>query len=149
GLLASDASFKILACGMIWDDKKNSESDDWGTYMHERQAIQSWLGKNQIEGVVLIGGDIHVSRLLKYKTKDQVGYPLYQFISSPMHGSVIPSLNVPHPALVKSAEEPFVFLKLSVDSTVTPATLKGVWMNRNGKTIFGVQTDRDELSRQK
>ena len=66
-----------------------------------------------------------------------------------MHGSVITSLNVPHPALVKSAEEPFVFLKLSVDSTVTPATLKGVWMNRNGKTIFGVQTDRDELSRQK
>ena len=149
GLRASDASFKLLACGMIWDDKKNSESDDWGTYMHERQAIQSWLGKNRIEGVVLIGGDIHVSRLLKYDTVEQVGYPLYQFISSPMHGSVIPSLNVPHAALVKSAEEPFVFLKLRIDSTVTPATLEGVWMNRDGEKIFSVQTDRDELSRQK
>ena len=149
GLLASDASFKLLACGMIWDDKKNSESDDWGTYMHERQAIQSWLGENQIEGVVLIGGDIHVSRLLKYDTVEQVGYPLYQFISSPMHGSVIPSLNVPHPALVQSAEEPFVFLKLSIDSTVTPATLRGAWMNRDGETIFTVDTNRHELSRQK
>ncbi|MDA7511084.1 alkaline phosphatase D family protein [Verrucomicrobia bacterium] len=147
GLLASDASFKILACGMIWDDKKNSESDDWGTYMHERQALQSWLGDNQIEGVVLMGGDIHVSRLLKYDTVEQVGYPLYQFISSPMHGSVIPSLNVPHPALIQSAEEPFVFLKLSVDSTVTPAKLEAVWMNRDGKTIFDVHIDRDELSR--
>lgn len=149
GLLASDASFKLLACGMIWDDKKNTESDDWGTYMHERQALQTWLGKNRIEGVVLIGGDIHVSRLLKYDTVEQVGYPLYQFISSPMHGSVIPSLNIPHPALIQSAEEPFVFLKLNIDSTVTPATLKGVWMNRDGKTIFHVDTNRDELSHQK
>jgi alkaline phosphatase D len=147
GLAASDAPFKILACGMIWDDKKNSESDDWGTYMHERQALQSWLGDNRIEGVVLMGGDIHVSRLLKYDTVEQVGYPLYQFITSPMHGSVIPSLNVPHPALLHSAEEPFVFLKLSVDTTVTPATLKGVWMNRDGKVFIEVNLDRDELSR--
>ena len=132
---------------MIWDDKKNTESDDWGTYMHERQALQSWLGDNRVEGVVLIGGDIHVSRLLKYDTVEQVGYPIYQFITSPMHGSVIPSLNVPHPALIQSAEEPYVFLKLNVDTTVTPATLQAVWMNRDGKVIFDVNIDRDELSR--
>ena len=147
GLLASDATFRILACGMIWDDKKNTESDDWGTYMHERQALQSWLGDNRVEGVVLIGGDIHVSRLLKYDTVEQVGYPIYQFITSPMHASVIPSLNVPHPALIKSAEEPYVFLKLNVDTTVTPATLQAVWMNRDGKVIFDANIDRDELSR--
>jgi len=146
GLLASDATFKILACGMIWDDKKNTESDDWGTYMHERQALQSWLGENRVEGVVLIGGDIHVSRLLKYDTVEQVGYPIYQFITSPMHGSVIPSLNVSHPALIQSAEEPHVFLKLNVDTTVTPATLQAVWMNRDGKVIFDANIDRDELS---
>ena len=147
GLLASDATFKILACGMIWDDKKNTESDDWGTYMHERQAIQTWLGENRIEGVVLIGGDIHVSRLLKYDTIEQVGYPIYQFITSPMHSSVIPSLNVPHPALIKSAEEPYVFLKLNVDSTVSPEKLEAVWINRDGKRIFDVKIDRNELSR--
>ena len=147
GLLASDATFKLLACGMIWDDKKNGESDDWGTYMHERQALQDWLGDHQIEGVVLIGGDIHVSRLLKYDTVQQVGYPLYQFIVSPMHGSVIPSLNVPHPALVRSAEEPHVFLKLHADTTVTPATLEATWINREGKTLFGIQLDRGDLSR--
>ena len=32
GLRASTAAFKAIACGMIWDDKKNSESDDWGSY---------------------------------------------------------------------------------------------------------------------
>jgi alkaline phosphatase D len=147
GLLASDASFKVLACGMIWDDKKNTESDDWGTYMHERQALQTWLGEQGIEGVILVGGDIHVSRLLKYETSEQVGYPLYQCIVSPMHGSVIPSLNVPHPALVHAAEEPFVFMKLTADTTVEPATLSALWMNRDGKVIFDLQTNRAELSR--
>ena len=149
GLLASDAPFKLLACGMIWDDKKNGESDDWGTYMHERQALQDWLGQERIEGVILIGGDIHVSRLLQYETVEQVGYPLYQFIVSPMHGSVIPSLNVPHPALLESAEEPHVFLKLHADTTVTPATLEATWMNREGKVVFNIQLDRDQLSRAK
>ena len=149
GLLASDAPFKLLACGMIWDDKKNGESDDWGTYMHERQALQDWLGQERIKGVILIGGDIHVSRLLQYETVEQVGYPLYQFIVSPMHGSVIPSLNVPHPALLESAEEPHVFLKLHADTTVSPATLEATWMNREGKVIFNIQLDRDQLSRAK
>ena len=94
-----------------------------------------------------MGGDIHVSRLLKYDTIEQVGYPIYQFITSPMHNSVIPSLNVPHPALIRSAEEPFVFLKIVADTTVTPATLNAVWMNRDGKVIFEVYIERDELSR--
>ena len=134
---------------MLWDDKKNGESDDWGTYMHERQALQDWLGQERIEGVVLIGGDIHVSRLLQYETVEQVGYPLYQFIVSPMHGSVIPSLNVPHPALLESAEEPHVFLKLHADTTVSPATLEATWMNREGKVVFNIQLDRDQLSRAK
>lgn len=146
GLLASDARFKILACGMIWDDKENSESDDWGTYHYEREALQTWLGDQRIEGVVLMGGDIHVSRLLKYNTARQVGYPLYQFITSPLHGRVIPSLNVPHPALVWSAAEPFVFLKLTADTTVTPATLKAVWMTRAGEKLFEILINEDELS---
>ena len=108
--------------------------------------MQSWLGKNQIEGVILIGGDIHVSRLLKYDTVKQVGYPIYQFITSPMHSSVIPSLNVPHPALLKSAEEPYVFLKLNVDTTVSPGILKASWINRDGKLIFDTEINRNELS---
>ena len=86
GLLKSKAPFKILATGMIWDDKENSESDDWGTYMHERLAIESWIGENKISGVILMGGDIHVSRHLIYpETQGRAGYILHQFITSPVH----------------------------------------------------------------
>ncbi|MDA7676815.1 hypothetical protein N8584_02420 [bacterium] len=54
---------------------------------------------------------------------------------------------MPHPALIQSAEEPYVFLNLNADTTVTPATLQAVWMNRDGKIIFDTNIDRDELSR--
>ena len=128
---------------MIWDDKKNSEKDDWGTYHYERDAIFDFIKQENIPGCLLLGGDIHVSRALNYGPR--VGYDLWQFIISPMHHRVIPSLNVPHPNLVHAAAEPKVFLKMQIDTTVTPATLKATWVNLDGKRIFEVKTDSDKL----
>ncbi|WP_019181982.1 discoidin domain-containing protein [Microbacterium yannicii] len=146
-LLESKAPFKCLATGMVWDDKQNGESDDWGTYAHERDMILDFIKENRIGGAFLLGGDIHVSRALNYGHR--TGYEqFWQFIVSPMHSSVIPSLNVPHPALVHSAVEPHVFVRLEVDSTVKPATLTATWINRDGERIFEVATDSDQLAPQ-
>lgn len=132
-LKASTATFKILASGMIWDDKKNKEKDDWHTYAHERDALFEYIGKHKIGGVVLIGGDIHVCRHLKYPLTPTVGYDLHQFIISPLHERVIPSLNVPHPNLQWGEPLPNMFLQLVCDTTVTPATLTAKWIDRLGK----------------
>lgn len=145
GLLASTAPFKLLACGVIWDDKENFESDDWGTYKHELTAIQKFIGENKIPGVILVGGDIHASRVLKYKTAKTVGYDLVQFIASPIHASSIPSLNVYNPDLVRSAVEPNVFLRVDADSTVTPATFNAALINKNGETVFSYHLTVDDL----
>ncbi len=145
GLLASTAPFKLLACGMIWDDKENSESDDWGTYKHELTAIQKFIGENQIPGVILMGGDIHASRVLRYKTEKVVGYDLVQFIASPIHSSTIPSLNVYNPDLVRSAVEPNVFLRVDADSTVTPAQFHATLINKDGETVFSYHLTEDDL----
>jgi alkaline phosphatase D len=148
GLLASTAPFKLLACGMIWDDKENAESDDWGTYKHELTAIQKFIGENKIPGVILVGGDIHASRVLKYKTARTVGYDLVQFIASPIHGSTIPSLNVYNPDLVRSAVEPNVFLRVDADSTVAPAIFNAALINKNGETVFSYHLSEDDLKPQ-
>jgi alkaline phosphatase D len=145
GLLASTAPFKVLACGVIWDDKENSESDDWGTYKHELTAIQKFIGEHKIPGVVLMGGDIHASRVLRYKTRPVVGYDLVQFIASPIHGSTIPSLNVYNPDLVRSAVEPNVFLRVEADNTVAPAVLDAALINKNGETVFSYRLTTDDL----
>ena len=146
-LIESKATFKLIACGMIWDDKKNKEKDDWGTYMHERDALFSFIGKEKISGVVLIGGDIHVSRVLRYKTEEEIGYPLYQFITSPLHNRTIKSLNVPHPDLIRDAVIPHTFLKITADPTVVPATLRAEFIDKDGKRLFDdISITIDQLS---
>lgn len=145
GLLASTAPFKMLACGMIWDDKESSESDDWGTYKHELTAIQKFIGEHKIPGVILVGGDIHASRVLRYDTRKTVGYKLVQFIASPIHGSTIPALNVYNPDLVRSAVEPHVFLLVEADSTVTPPELHATLINKAGEHVFSYHLTTDDL----
>ena len=144
-LKASTAPFKVIACGMIWDDKKSGESDDWETYAHERSALFDFLGEASISGVVLIGGDIHCSRLLRYKTEQQVGYPLHQMIVSPIHGSTIPSLNVAHPDLIKGEPVPHVWLRVEVDSTQKPATLHAEWVQMDGREMWEVSLTEEDL----
>ena len=103
--------------------------------MSARPCRVGW-GKSG-SSAILIGGSIPFpgSSNMKLDKWDT----LYQFIVSPMHGSVIPSLNVPHPALLESAEEPHVFLKLHADTTVT-ATLEATWTDREGKVVFNVNS---------
>ncbi len=146
GLLESTAPFKILATGMIWDDKENSESDDWGTYMHERLAIEKWIGDNHISGIILLGGDIHVSRHLIYpESKQRAGYVLHQFITSPVHDGIIPSLNVEHPALVWSAEEPQTFLKITAIDDLQTAQLTASWIKASGEVMNEVKMISEDL----
>ncbi len=144
-LKKSTAPFKVIACGMIWDDKENSESDDWETYTHERTALFDFLGKSRISGVLLMGGDIHCSRLLRYKTEEQVGYPIHQMIVSPIHSSTIPSLNVAHPDLIKGEAIPHVWLRLEVDSTKEPAMLHAEWVQMNGRQMWDLTLTEDQL----
>ncbi|MEW4453555.1 alkaline phosphatase D family protein [Bremerella sp. JC817] len=145
-LLASTAPFKLLTCGMIWDDKENGESDDWGTYTHERDAVYQFIADNKIPGVVLIGGDIHCSRLLKYKTEQTIGYPMYQFIVSPIHDRVIPALNVPHPDLVRGEAIPHVWMRLEVDTTQSPAKLHAEWVQMDEQPMWDITLTADELT---
>lgn len=145
-LLASNAPFKLVACGMIWDDKENSESDDWGTYTYERDALFDFIAEHNISGVVLIGGDIHCSRHLKYNTEKTVGYPIHQFIVSPIHNSTIPKLNVPHPNLVHGDAVPNVWLRLEIDSLQSPAKLHAEWVQMKGLPMWNVNLTLDELS---
>ncbi len=148
GLLASTAPFKLLACGVIWDDKENTESDDWGTYKHELTAIQRFIGEHKIPGVILVGGDIHASRVLRYPTQKVVGYDLVQFIASPIHGKTIASLNVYNPDLVRSAVEPHVFLLVEADNTVSPAAFHATLINKAGEHVFSYHLTADELQPQ-
>ena len=116
GLKQSTAPVKVLACGMIWNAAtRPNKLDQWGSYAHEREALFRFIGEQQIDGVVLVGGDIHRSRVLRHDTKAWAGYDIYELISSPLHGHVIASANAPHPRLLKDMGTPHAFMLIEVE----------------------------------
>ncbi|MCU0750753.1 MAG: hypothetical protein MUF13_14535 [Akkermansiaceae bacterium] len=143
-LEASKATFKILAMGEIWQDKKNSESDDQFTYWYERDALFDFIRAKKIPGVVLVGGDIHVSRHLVHRQR--VGYDLHDFITSPAHTSVIPSLNVTHPDLEWSSQHPRQFMTITADTRSDRAILTTRFYLADGTIQREVTIPYDELT---
>ena len=147
-LLASDADFKVLACGMIWNDAaRPGKVDHWGSYAHELDALYNFIGENDIDGVVLVGGDIQRSRVVRHDTRSSVGYDLVEFITSPMNGRVIGAADQPHPGLMYDIGEPNTFLVLTADSTATPTTLDVTFLNSAGKTLHHMRAKASALSR--
>lgn len=140
----SKAPFKILTMGQVWQDKKNTENDDMFTYLHERDALFDFIRSKKIPGVVLVGGDIHVSRHLIHRQR--IGYDLHDFITSPAHTSVIPSLDVTHPDLEWSSQEPRQFLTLTADTRPNPAVLTARFYLANGTVQREVVIPYDQLT---
>jgi alkaline phosphatase D len=145
-LKASTAPFKILAAGMIWNGAvRPNKPDHWETYAHERQAVLEFIGRERISGVVLVGGDIHRTRVLKYETTNTAGYPLTELITSPIHDSVIEAANAPHPNLVFDAGMPHSFLLIEVDARQSPAALTARFKNSSGDEFYSVRLTESHL----
>ncbi len=145
-LKASRAPFKILSFGAIWQDKKNGETDDMFTYWYERDALLDFIRDEKIPGVILLGGDIHVSRHLIHPQR--TGYDLHDFIVSPAHTSVIPSLDVPHPDLEWSSQEARQFMTLTADTRVNPPVLTARFLLHDGTVQREVVIPYDKLTPQ-
>ena len=146
-LRASTAPFKLLASGLIWNGAvRPGKPDHWGSYRHEREALFRFIGQEGISGVVLVGGDIHRTRVLRYDTTEAAGYSLVELVTSPIHASIIEAANAPHPALIHDSGEPHAFLLVTVDTTVTPATLVAQFQNGAGDELFSLSLSTAMLS---
>lgn len=146
GLKASDAPFKILACGMTWDSKRTgSQTDDWYAYAYEREAIIDFIGQEKITGVMLVGGDIHCSQVMKFDTEKRIGYPLYHIVTSPMHNRVIREHEgLQRPGMLFARAEPNTFLKITANTLVEPKLLVAEIIDITGQAIYRLAAG-DEL----
>ena len=139
-LKASRAPVKVLACGMIWNEAtRPGKRDHWGSYPHERDALFAFLGKHEIGGVVLVGGDIHRSRVVRHATEAVAGYDIVELISSPLHSGIIESANAPHPGLLADMGEPHTYLLL--EATQRDGELDGLrarFRNASGDEHFAI-----------
>ncbi len=135
-LAASTATFKVLACGIVWNGAvRPFKKDHWDTYSHEREALFRFIGENRNTGVVLVSGDLHRSRVIRHATTGTAGYVLTELTTSPMHSSVLAWNDVSHPGLVTDLGEPNTFMLLVADTTVKPATLEARFLNGAGDVL--------------
>lgn len=146
-LRASRAPFKILAMGAIWEDKKNGETDDMFTYWYERDALLDLVARERIGGVVLLGGDIHVSRHLVHRQR--VGYDLHDLVVSPGHERTITELDVYHPSLLWSLVEGHQFLTLQAADGADGLTLTARFQQAEGRVNRVVKLTLDDLTPRK
>lgn len=139
-LKSSTAPFKILTCGMTWDKKlpvSATHADTWDSFTYEREAIIDFLGQENIKGVLLVGGDIHCSQVMKYSTEKRIGYPIYHFVTSPMHERLIrENEKLDHPGVLFNRAEPNSFLKITVNTKVEPAILSADIVNITGQSVY-------------
>ncbi len=141
-LKASTAPFKVLATGMIWNGAvRPGKQDHWMTYPLEREKLFRFLGQEGITGVVLVGGDIHRTRVVRHATSDVVGYDLTELITSPMHDGIIETANAPHPGLLFDAGEPHTFLLLTANTQRTPNRLECQFQNATGDIMHELQIE--------
>ncbi len=80
-LRSSEATFKVIVTGgEVLNDRNQYEG--FHKCPAERQELLGFIKKAQIEGVVFLSGDRHMTELLKREIKDL--YPLYNFTCSPL-----------------------------------------------------------------
>lgn len=144
-LAASNAPFKILASGIIWDHRMDGKGHDWGRFAHERDALIYMLGQAQIPGLVLLAGDLGVSRAMRFPTHETLGYDVWQLLPGPLGGRAEPDTWADHSAIIHNAARPGVFLKLTADSTVEPAVLDATWIAANGDRLFSIRLTTQDL----
>ena len=127
-LKASDAPFKVLACGMVFNGSvRHGKHDCWGVYASEYVRLRTLI--DGIPGVVLVSGDVHWSRELEH---DATGdWPLVEFVTSPVHEHLIAAANPDHPWVRWSRGEVNTFLVLDAD----PTTLRASFMNADGELL--------------
>lgn len=137
-VIASTADVKVLSCGMVWNGAvRPGKRDHWGTWAHERDAILGALGKAGVKGVVLVGGDIHIPRVIRHvAAEEHLGYVPVELVSSPLANQPIPAATAPHPGLVWNVQAPSVALILEVERGETAPRVVARFIGPDGDALY-------------
>ncbi|MFN0041567.1 MAG: alkaline phosphatase D family protein, partial [Burkholderiales bacterium] len=136
-LVASTAPFKLLACGMIWNDAvRPAKTDFWGAYPAEREHLFRFIGEKRVGGVVLVGGDIHRSRVVRHETRELAGYEISELITSPLAQAVIAAADAPHPGLVWDIGAEQTYLVVEADTKGDDSALRATFRDERGRELF-------------
>lgn len=142
-LAASTAPFRILACGMVFNGSvRPLKTDCWGAYPKEYDRLVELIGRVGDEGVVLVSGDVHWSRVMRHDTESRIGHDVMEFVTSPIHERLIAAANPPHRGLVFSVGEINSFLVLDAAIEGDTASMSLRIRNAAGEDLHTTRMER-------
>jgi alkaline phosphatase D len=147
-LQASTAPFKVLASGIVWNDAVDAKKKDtWAGYAHERAAVFKFIAENKIEGVVLVGGDLHRSRVVVHPTEETgIPYPVREIVASPLGGNAAKDEGVKTAAVSFDKAENYSYALLAADSYEKPPRLVATLKSANSGELFQVELGSGALA---
>lgn len=146
GLRRSQAPWKVLAVGMVWNDGvRAGKLDHVAHWRGERDALFAWLGEQRIGGVVLLGGDVHRSRVVLHPTRAALGYDLPELVTSPLAQNVLEANAVPTAGLRFDAGEAHSCLVLTAIGHGDDAILQATFVAGDGREFHRETFRREQL----
>ena len=115
---ASTATFKLLASGSQWTQE--GSGDSWAAFPAAQDRLRAALVEREIDGVVLLSGDIHRSEL-RLLPGAAGGYDLPELTSSPLANTN--SLCRDDGELRACLDDGVSFVHVSVDTTLDDPSL--------------------------
>lgn len=136
-LSASTAPWKVIAGGMVFNASvRPGKTDCWGRYPKEYERLLGVIKQAGGDEVVLVSGDVHWSRALGHDTKEQLGYDLIEFVTSPVHEHLIKAADAPHPGLLFSRGEINSFLMIEAGELDGKQVMTMSLRNASGETLY-------------
>jgi alkaline phosphatase D len=147
-LPASTAPFKVLASGLVWNDAVDpKKKDTWAGYGHERAAVFKLIAEKKIEGIVLVGGDLHRSRVLVHPTEETgIPYPVREIVASPLGGNAAKDEGVRTSAVSFDKAESYSYVLLTADSYEKPSRLTAVVKSATSGELFKIELGTQSLA---
>ncbi len=146
-LSASTAPFKVIASSMVFNSSvRPLKADYWGHYPTEYQRLMELLGRLKAEGVILVSGDVHNTRIVHHHVAGAVGYDLVELVTSPMHDRVHNAALFSNSSDVEiTIGQPHSMLLLTADNTVQPAKLTAKFVDKSGAVFLEREYRADDL----
>ena len=150
-LAASEATFKVICTPVPWshgvkptgnkDAKRAFSGDTWDGFPNERDEINAFLDRRNIEGVIFLAADRHRSDL--WRTDRERAYPQYECMSSRLTNQHV------HKEMEKalfSYNKKQSFGMIEVDTTVDDPTFSYAVINIDGEGVYRHTIRRSELN---
>lgn len=139
-LRGSEATFKLLACGSRFTP--DGSNDSWASFPAARDRLFAAIDEHDVDGVVLLSGDIHRSL---FSSIPAPAYPIPELVSSPLATNP-GTCSTNDPTQRVCYDDGNAFVELQIDPVADDPTLTARILDASGQEQYSWTINHSELT---